>query len=313
MRRILLAGLAVLCGAVGARAEGLKVVTAQKGAWSTSMTDYGIRQGFFEKEGLDVSLFYTSGGAPTVQAVISGSSDIAIDTGILGIIGAFAKGAPVRVISASTTGGADQYWYVKAGSDIRSMKDLTGKTVGYSENGSSSNLNLLALLAQAGVKAKPVASGGMPATLTQVMSGQIDVGWAAAPFGLQDAQAGKLVIIAHANDSPITRNETVRVNVVTAATLAARREALVRFTRAYARTLAWAYEDPVAISYFAEANNLPVDLARQARDEYYPRDSMQITEIKGLETALTQALENRFVPHAMTPQDVAPLFEMIRP
>jgi NitT/TauT family transport system substrate-binding protein len=29
-----------------------------------------------------------------------------------------------------------------------------------------------------GVKARPVQTGGLPATLTQVLSGQIDIGWA---------------------------------------------------------------------------------------------------------------------------------------
>ena len=41
---------------------------------------------------------------------------------------------------------------------------------------------------------KIVATGGAPGTLTQVMSGQIDVGWSVPPFVLQQLADGKLAI-----------------------------------------------------------------------------------------------------------------------
>ncbi len=40
----------------------------------------------------------------------------------------------------------------------------------------------------------------MPGTLTQVMSGQIDVGWSAPPFGIDRVQKGEIVIIARGNE-----------------------------------------------------------------------------------------------------------------
>ena len=46
------------------------------------------------------------------------------------------------------------------------------------------------------VKAKPTATGGIPSTYTQVMSGQIDIGWSSPPFGLEDLKAGKINIVA---------------------------------------------------------------------------------------------------------------------
>ena len=55
----------------------------------------------------------------------------------------------------------------------------------FSSPGSSTNLILLQLIQQAKVAAKMVATGGLPGTLTQVMSGQIDVGWSVPPFVLQ--------------------------------------------------------------------------------------------------------------------------------
>ena len=52
-------------------------------------------------------MLYTQGGGETLQAVISGSADIGVAAGTLGALGAFAKGAPVRIIGAQATGAAD--------------------------------------------------------------------------------------------------------------------------------------------------------------------------------------------------------------
>ncbi len=66
---------------------------------------------------------------------------------------------------------------------------------------------------QAGSNAKTVATGGAPATLTQVMTGQIDVGWAAAPFGLKQLMENQIKVIARTTDVPQLANQTIRVNI----------------------------------------------------------------------------------------------------
>ncbi len=74
-------------------------------------------------------------------------------TGLLGTIGAYSKKAPIRVISAQMTGAHELYWYVRAESKIRSLKDATEKnTIAFSSPGSSSNLILLALLQAGGLE-----------------------------------------------------------------------------------------------------------------------------------------------------------------
>ena len=88
--------------------------------------------------------FYTDGGGETQQAVISNSVQVGIASGFLGAIGVFAKGAPVRIIGGSYTGGAQVFWYVPADSPIRAPQDLAGKTVAYSNNGSSTHAGVLA-------------------------------------------------------------------------------------------------------------------------------------------------------------------------
>lgn len=305
--------LAAMLIAVPAGAETLRVAVPQKGNWDTSIVEWGVKQGFFKDEGLDIDVIYTQGGAPTLQAVISGSVDLGMSTGLLGVVGAFAKGAPIRVISAEATGASDLFWYAKAGSGIKSIADTAGKTIAYSEPGSSTDLVLQAILNQAHVTtAKPLAAGGVPGVLTQVMSGQIDVGWSVPPASLQAVQDGTLTIVARGSDVPALRDETIRVNFANAAALRSKHDAMVKFGRAYVRSLNWAYSgDPKAIQYFAAGMNVPVPIAQTAFDQFYPKDSMQPFEVKGQELMLQQALSYKFIPHPMKPSDITGLFEIL--
>jgi len=304
--------VALLIGvAASAQSETLKLAIPQKGAWDTSFCVYGDREGFFKEQGIELDITYTEGGATTETAVVSGSVDLAVATGTLGIISAYVKGAPVRIISSESTGSADLYWYARAGSGIKSFKDLEGKTVGFSAPGSSSNLALLTLLKEQNVNAKPVPAGGMPPTFTQVMSGQLDAGWAAAPFGIVEVQQGKIAVIAHANDSPDVRNETIRVNVVNLGTLQQRRDTIVRFMKAYYKSYEWAYANPKAIDYLAADNNIPRDVAESTVKGFMTKAANDPYRISGIQRVLDEALAAKRIPNAMKEDDIKGLFDIV--
>jgi ABC-type nitrate/sulfonate/bicarbonate transport system substrate-binding protein len=113
---------ALIAGGIGhARAaDHLKLAVGQCGNWDSSQVELGTRAGFYAKHGVEVEALCTQGTGETQQAVISGSADIGIGVGTLGALGAFAKGAPVRIISGSATGNAD-YWFVKADSPLKTI------------------------------------------------------------------------------------------------------------------------------------------------------------------------------------------------
>ena len=312
MRKALVV-LAILLAPTGAPAqtETLKVAVSQRGFWDSSFVEFAQKEGFLKEANLDVDVFYTDGGAQTLNAVTSASVDIGMSNGTLGVVGAYAKGAPVRAVSAQMTGAHELYWYVRAQSPIQSFKDAEGKTVAFSSPGSSSNLILLSLLKQAGSKAKPVATGGLPGTHTQVMTGQIDIGWAVPPFGLQDLADGKIRIIARAREATELRDQTIRVNIAHVDRLKAKRDALTRFMKVYARTIDWAYENPRAIQYFADSSKVSPAIAKKAIDEFYPKAALQIGEIRDLDRTLKDALDYKHLPAPKTAQDVAGLFDIL--
>jgi NitT/TauT family transport system substrate-binding protein len=316
MRRTILAALAMLIAATSASlaVEKLKVAIPQKGFWDSSWVEFGEAAGFFKEAGLEIEVFYTEGGAQTVATVVSGSVDIALSNGILGAIGAYVKGGdatPYRIISAEMTGANELFWWVKADSPIKSLKDADGKTIAFSSPGSSSNLILLTLLRQAGSKAKPVPTGGVPGTFTQVMTGQIDIGWSVVPLALKDVNEGKSRIVARSREATELANQTIRVNLANLNSLKTKRESITKFMEVIHKSIDWAYTNPQAIEIFARNMKVTPDIAKQAVDGYFPKSAMQLGEVRDLERSLQDALDFKFISSPKTPKDIAGLFDIV--
>ena len=213
----------------------MKLAVGQCGNWDSSPVELGIRTGAYAKHGLEIEALCTQGTGETQQAVISGAADIGIGIGTLGALGAFAKGAPIRIVSGSATGNAD-FWIVKGDSPLKTIQDATSaNTVAYSTNGSSTHSVVLGFIKELGLKARPIATGGPAATLTVLLSGQVDIGWTSPPLGFDMLDDGRIRIFARANDVPSLRGQTVRVNISNADSLKARRDAHVRFMQGVPR------------------------------------------------------------------------------
>ena len=161
-------GLALAISVTTAQAQDtVKLAVGQRGNWDTSVSEIGQRVGIFKKHGLTLEMVYTQGAGETQQAVISGGVNMGIAAGIMGVLSAYSKGAPVRIISAETTGAKDLYWYVKADSPIKSLKDTEGKILVYSTNRSSTPL--AAARRARGVRASPIESRRRNSTGSRVL------------------------------------------------------------------------------------------------------------------------------------------------
>jgi NitT/TauT family transport system substrate-binding protein len=296
-----LAGATCLLVAPAAGAEDhLKLTVGQRGNWATSIAELGQRAGIFKQHGLTLDLLYTQGSGETQQAVIAESVDIGIAPGTMGAMSAYAKGAPVRIIGAETTGASDLYWYVRADSPIRSIKDFDGKTIAYSTNGASTHMVVSAFIKQFDLKARAVATGGPIPTLTQVMSGQIDVGWAAPPDGLDQLDRGDIRYIANGNDAGIFKEQTVRVNITNARTLATRRDALERFVQAYRETARWLYVGDHPLKLYADWLGITLAKAKRTRDEFYPWAAVDPDRLVGLDSIGVDAVSLKYLTAPLT-------------
>src|SRR5260370_19302520 len=85
-------------------ADSLKLAIGQRGKWDGAVAELGMRAGIFKTYGIDLEILWSSGGGETMQAVISGSVDIGMNAGNLGVPRAFAKNAPIHLIMAQAHG-----------------------------------------------------------------------------------------------------------------------------------------------------------------------------------------------------------------
>lgn len=291
--------------------DTLKLAVGQRGLWDTSISEVGQRAGIFKKHGLTLEILYTQGAGETQQVVISGAVDLGVATGIMGTLSAYSKGAPVRIISAETTGAGDLYWYVKADSPIKTIKDFDGKTIAYSTNGSSTHGVVTAYVQEYGLKsAKPTATGSPPATLTALMSGQIDVGWAAPPFGLDQLDKKDIRKISNGNDASVFKGQTVRVNIANLDALQKRKDAIVRYMAGYRETVDALYSDPAILKVYAEFAGITEEKAKRVRDEFFPKAAVMPDEIKGLDVIVSDAVNLKFTATQLTKEQIAELIQI---
>src|SRR5882757_6759666 len=143
-------GVALAGHSLACAQDTLKVAVGAKGIWDQSISELAQNAGIFKKHGIALDIFYTQGAGETLQAVISGSADLGVGLGTLGVMGAFAKGAPILIIGATMTGANDTYLYVPAASAIKGLQDAAGRTVAFSTTGSSTHMVLLGLEQQSG-------------------------------------------------------------------------------------------------------------------------------------------------------------------
>jgi NitT/TauT family transport system substrate-binding protein len=289
--------------------ENLKVAIPQRGAWDAGVAELGQRGGIFKKYGLSLEILYVQAGPESIQAVIGGSMDIATAAGVSAAVGTFAKGAPIRIIGSEMIGAPDLYWYVPVNSPIHRVEDFNGKTVAYSLTGSSSHAALLALIAQYKLSAKPTSTGNIAATITQTMTGQVDVGFGAAPFGLDLLEDGKIRIIATGNEVASLRTRTVRVNLTSVSNLQNRRDAIARFNRAYQETVDWMYSDPAALKHYEEYSGLPEKIVLRVRG-LIPKESLATGRVAGMDQIMADAVAGKFIPAPLSSEQIQELVQI---
>jgi NitT/TauT family transport system substrate-binding protein len=304
--------LAPIAFAASAQAEDqLKVAIGQINNWENQAPTLGQEAGIFKKHNLVLESFGTAGAGETMQPVISGSADLGAGVGVAGVMRAFARGAPVRILLPAFTGTGDLYWYVKADSPLKTLKDITAaNTIAYSTSGSSSNNLVLAFIDELGVKAKPTATGSPPGTLTQVMSGQIDIGWAAPPFGVKELKEGKIRILIRGSEVPSLRGQTVRAIIVNADALKTKRDAIMRFVQGYREAVDWMYSDPRAIKMYADKMKLDEGLIADSIKEFHQKAALQTDEMMDIAGIQKDAVKLKFIDAPLSKEQLTELIQI---
>ncbi|MFO1184564.1 MAG: ABC transporter substrate-binding protein [Bauldia sp.] len=309
--RMTLVLLALAMPGVGRADDTLRFASTEAG-WDNSVAPYGVSVGTFKAAGIDLKVSFTDGSTATLQAIISGSVDIGI-VAVPALIGAAVQGAPVTMVSSSFRGTSDLLWYARADGRIRSLKDVRPDTVlAYSTPGSSNYIVLAALLDQAGVTGRLVATGGAAATMTQVMTGQADVGPDGnGGLGVPEFVQGRVRPVAFGRDLAGMAEVSARGLVVNADTLAKRRDVVLRFLVAYQATIDRMYRDPGARQWFADANHASLADANRVIDEMYPPGAMRLGEVGGIDLSVAQGLQFKRIERTPSAAELGRMFQIV--
>jgi NitT/TauT family transport system substrate-binding protein len=306
-------GLGVVAGPAQAD-QKVKVAIGHMGLlWNSIVTMVGQKKGFFKDEGIEVEAIGTKGGSSTVRAVTAGGMNIGIANGTLGVIAAYKKGLPVRIISSEMVGTGDIYWIVKADSPLKKPKDVDGHVLSFSRPGSSTHLAALSVAESLGIKPKLLSVGGPTGARTQMMSGQIDTAWQAPPLGLKLVHSGKARILLKGDLAKTISDISIRVNIANAKWLAANRDAATKYMRARKKTLDWMFGkgQQEAIQMWSKARKSITPKIGQAAADFYKRDDMRLAPIGNLDKVIAIAVKTKRIRKPLTDAEKKELVDIL--
>jgi NitT/TauT family transport system substrate-binding protein len=116
-------------------------------------------------------------------------------------------------------------------------------------------------------------------------------------------------MIARASDIAAIREQTIRVQITSASNLAAKKDVIARYMKAYNETVDWMYSSPDAVPGYLAFSGLAEPAVRLMLREFIPRESLQTEKIMGLGESMKDAVQFKFLS---TPLSDVQLKELIQ-
>lgn len=242
LTRAVVAALAVAAFAV-TTAHSEDIAVGNYGSSANGMP-FGIAlaKGYFKEEGANVTGIISSGGGGTsVRNAMAGVAYGEANPGAIAV--AIQSGADLKIVSDNVLTIAEFAWLVKKDSPIKTIKDLKGKKIGYTNPRSTSQALNILMLAKAGFKpedAELVKTGGFGPMVAALELGQIDVAPVTEPLWSQNKDKYR-VLITGAEALPPLDNV---VGVVTGEAAKTRGDFIRAVIRARRRAIAFMKANP---------------------------------------------------------------------
>ncbi|MGE0723113.1 MAG: ABC transporter substrate-binding protein [Alphaproteobacteria bacterium] len=315
-RRAILGSLAVGLAGLGAGSAraGQKVAVAQYGQFMGGFPWLvALRRGFLKAEGLDIDGFISSqGGGTSVRNFLASTLPFG-EVASSAAIAAIKEGFPVVIVYGGTNHPGEIAWMTLPDKPIGSIKDLVGKTIGYTSAKSTTEMLLRMSLDAAGIKpgeVKLVATGGLGGGLASLNAGAID----AAPIvdPVLTKSGGKYKEVFRAAD--VVTQLTFNFGVTTPEFASKSPDTVRKLVRARRAAVDWLYANPAAaVEICAEFLEVDRALAERILPKFigwkywsagnFTRDGLE-NNIRGLELIgavegtvdWSKVVDQRFLP-----------------
>ena len=221
-----------------------------------------MEKGFFKEEGADVSgVLSSAGGGTTVRNLMTGHLSYG-EIDLAGTVAAIQQGADLKIISDNVLTVAEFVWAVKPDSPIKTIQDLKGKKIGYTNPRSTSQALDILLLEAAGLKpddAELVKTGGFGEAVVALNLGLVDAAAIADPVWSKNKAQFRVLVSASDVLPPLCNV----IGVTTGEAAATKGDFIRAVLRGRRKAVAFMSEHPdEAAAIVAKAYNLDLDVAK---------------------------------------------------
>ena len=256
-------------GGGGESGEQASVRVQDTAGVPSAFLEYGVQEGFFKDRQLDVQVTPSQGGATVVPAVVSGDTDIA-GSNLVSVLLAQGKDIPVKIVAPGTFVRGDRKQdfsaiLVTGDSDIRSPKDLEGKTLAVNTLKNVAEVTAKASLSKRGVDVDKIelAEVDFPDMNGALAEGRVDAAFQIEPFVSLGLKEGHRII-----DRPYVGTKPglqIGCYFTSEQYLNENEDVVERFRQGVADTADAIAQDPTAFREFLpEASEIPPPAAQKA-------------------------------------------------
>jgi NitT/TauT family transport system substrate-binding protein len=265
MRRTLTWLAATLIG-VGMAANAEELVVSNYGVSANGMP-FGVAmaKGYFKDEGLNITgIISSAGGGTTLRNMLAGGGSPYGEVNPVAVVSAVLAGADIKIVSDNVLTVAEFTWAVRQDSPIKSIKDLKGRKVGYTNPRSTSQALANLLMEDAGYKpgdVELVKTGGFGEGVAALEAGQVDM--VPVPEPLWSKYKGKLRAVVVASEALPPLDNVVGVTTVE---MAEKKGDFIRAViRARRKAVKFMRDNPEeAAEIVAKQYNIEKDVAKSA-------------------------------------------------
>ncbi|MQY19673.1 ABC transporter substrate-binding protein [Nocardia macrotermitis] len=192
---------------------------------------------YFEKLGAQAKISNVSSGNQVLAAVASGSSDLTMTSGLIGILPGIEKGMRLKVVGGTQVVSTSALF--SSDPKITSARDLRGKTLGVGAVGSELYAVFAALLAKYGIPKESATFrnvGSSADSLKAALAGQVDCGYGQVGNEVLAKKQHTRMIATVNQELPLWMNNAA---VASTQAIADKRPAMVKVLAAYAMLFAY--------------------------------------------------------------------------
>ncbi|HWC83821.1 MAG TPA: ABC transporter substrate-binding protein [Pseudonocardiaceae bacterium] len=228
------AGLLTACGSSGS--DTVKILNTS--ATAAIAINHMLASGkYFENAGVKAEITNVSSGNQVLAGVASGSADITILSGLIGVFPGIEKGMKLKVVAGTQVVSTSALFSGNAA--VKSVRDLPGKTLGVGAVGSELYDVFAALLAKYDIPQSAVTFrnvGSSADSLKAALAKQVDCGYGQVGNQALATKQGARMIATVNQELPLWINQGA---VASSSAISAKRDQLVKVLAAYAKLFAY--------------------------------------------------------------------------